>query len=69
LTLEALPRDDDRDGNRRMRSILKMLLRGYGFRCQRVEWVGIAEWPDATQVDSESAESPKDIGSNDLEGI
>jgi len=37
LTLRAEPRAGDPDGTRRLRALLKRLLRGYGFRCTRID--------------------------------
>lgn len=38
LTLEALPRDRDPSGMLRLRAVLKLLLRSFGFRCKRIDY-------------------------------
>ncbi len=43
LHLEVLHRDGDESGMRRLRSLLKTLLRGWGMRCRNIEYP-----PDAT---------------------
>jgi hypothetical protein len=49
LHLTALPRDNDDDGMRRLRAVLKLLLRGFGFRCT---WIS---YPPSGPADDEYA--------------
>lgn len=38
LTLVAQHRDQDPDGMRRLRAVLKLLLRTFGFRCKSISY-------------------------------
>lgn len=45
LHLQPSYRDDDPEGNRRLRAILKLMLRGYGFRLTKLECPGYGPQP------------------------